>query len=193
MYRKGFPTLAYEKPWWVRTLQGILVTSPGARAGVTTLTRDGLLHQLHQSWLLPGHVSAPSSYQTQAKFLLINLVFDYLFFREHTARIPAAHKRYLCALWQFIILILRPSSLSCLNALQYLLTFKQPLIHSFFPIYAPGWSHVSLNHSCSCSSQGPGTLFSRIHMSRRVPGSVLFTPKHLQSHACSAAKKHTTP
>lgn len=29
---------------------------------------------------------------------------------------------------------------------------------SYMCLYASGWSHVSLNHSCSCSSQGPGTF-----------------------------------
>lgn len=86
---------------------------------------------------------------------------------------------------------------SCSNALRYLLTFKQPLIHSFFLytpfcLYALGWNHVSLNHSCSCSSQGPRILFLHICTSRRVPQSVLFTPKHLHTDLQHSKKTHYT-
>lgn len=48
---------------------------------------------------------------------------------------------------------------------------------------------MSLNHSCSCSSQGPRTLFSHTCASRRVPESVLFTPKHSLT-AKNRAKKN---
>lgn len=165
----------------------ILVTSPGARACVSTLTRDGLLHQLHQAWL-----SAPSSYQTQAKFLLINLVFDYLFFREHTARIPTAHKRYLCALWRFIILILRPA---CLVWMLHSICW-----HLNSPWYIPFFQYVhqggAMCHSiirAAARSRGPVLCFlAYIWAAGYLEAS--FSPLNTYSHMrTSAAKKHTTP
>lgn len=112
-----------------------------------------------------------------------------------TACVLAAQKIPLCRITLDYFNL--PGSFSRSNALWYLLTFKQPSMHSFFLympllLYASGWSHVSLNHSCSCSSQGPGTLFSRTRTSRRVPQSVLFTPKHSLTDI-QHSKKHTTP
>lgn len=121
-----------------------------------TLARDGLLHQLHQAWLRSGHVPGPDSYQTQAKFLLINPVVDYLFFPEHTARIPTAHKRYLCALWQFIILILHPA---CLVSMLYSICW-----HLNSPWYIPFFQYMH---------QGGAMCHSIIRAAARPRGPVL--------------------
>lgn len=66
----------------------------------------------------------------------------------------------------------------------------------YIPIYMPvwnasGWSHVSVNHSCSCLSQGPGTLCSHTCTSRRVPERVIFTPNtHSQAYRRAKNTQH---
>ncbi len=109
-----------------------------------------------------------------------------------TVRLHAVQKTplYCTALYYFN----PPRSLSCSNALWYLLTFKQPSIHSLF-LYVPVCIRVEPRVTQSFLQllvPGAGTLFSHICTSRRVPESVLFTPKHSLT-GVQCRKKHTTP
>lgn len=98
-----------------------------------------------------------------------------------------------CALCHFFVI----PSRTCLVRVLYWICWcsNNPLMHSLCLPCADvnriisGRVRVSLNHSCSCLSQGPGSLFSDPRTSRRVPKSVLFTPKHSLKASHSGAKK----
>lgn len=78
-----------------------------------------------------------------------------------------------------------PSNFSCSNVLQCLLTFKQPSIHSFFPIYVYMHQGGAVCHSiilAAAHPRGPGLCF---HIYVRAAGylNASFSPLNTHSHS----------